>query len=417
MKHIRSWASGVLAAVLLVACGGDDPYVPGSGQPSGAPTTRGSFTSLVVFGDSLSDVGAYAPATSAAGTGAEPYLGGKWTTNTLWSSTTPNTAKIWLERLAEALQAQGMAVPVPTPDEVGWGATSVRCPAQYVNPAYAVTCTAYGQGGALVTDPNGINHAAGPLTVPVKTQIERHLAKPSVGGQFSASDLIVVWGGGNEIFAHFATFAAKVAVIAATPGLSSDQVKAAALAAQLEAMDKVKTAALEEASYVKDLILAKGGKYVVVVNLPDFLDSPFGAGMATNPATAAIAPVLRALPEAFNLWLREGLTNQPVVLLDAWTLVKQVKASPSTYGIANMSKPTCNFAKQDAILGVSLQSGRAMFCNVTPGTPFDMTDPVADPGVDPETWFFADDVHPSNGGSRVFATEFAKALKSYGWIN
>ena len=59
-----------------------------------------------------------------------------------------------------------MPVPVPTPDEVGWGTQSVRCPAQYVDPAYAVTCTAYGQGGSMVTDPIGINHAAGPMTVP-----------------------------------------------------------------------------------------------------------------------------------------------------------------------------------------------------------------------------------------------------------
>jgi phospholipase/lecithinase/hemolysin len=127
--------------------------------------------------------------------------------------------------------------------------------------------------------------------------------------------------------------------------------------------------------------------------------------------------VLGSLPENFNFWLREGLTNQPVQIIDAWSLLKQIKASPATYGIANMTKPTCNFKKQDAILGMSLQSGRAMFCNVTPGTPFDMKDPVADPGVDPETWFFADDAHPSNGGSRVFASEFAKALKSFGWIN
>jgi outer membrane lipase/esterase len=416
MKHTRYWISAVLAAVLLASCGGDDPYVPGQGQPSGAPTTKGSFTSLVVFGDSLSDVGAYAPATAITALPGS-YLGGKWTTNTVWNSTTPNGAKIWLERLAETLQAQGMPVPVPTPDEVGWGTQSVRCPAELINAAYAVTCTAYGQGGSMVTDPNGYNHANGPLTVPIKTQIQRHLDKPAVGGKFKDSDLIVVWGGGNELFTHFATFAAQVGAIFATPGLSADQIKAAVLDAELTALGKVKTAALEEASYVKDMILAKGGKYVVVVNVPDMLDSPYGAGLAANPATAPVASILSALPDNFNFWLREGLTGQPVQIVDAWTLVKQVKANPSAYGIVNMTKPTCNFAKQDAILGVSLESGRAMFCNVTTGTPFDMKDPVADPGVDPDTWFFADDVHPSSGGNRVLATEFAKSLKAYGWIN
>ena len=68
-------------AALLAACGGNEPEVPGSGQPAGAPTSRGTFTAVVSFGDSLSDVGAYAPATSLTGNGQAPYFGGKFTTN------------------------------------------------------------------------------------------------------------------------------------------------------------------------------------------------------------------------------------------------------------------------------------------------------------------------------------------------
>ena len=66
-KRSALWA--LLGSALLVACGGDDVTVPGSGSPSGAPTAKGNFTALVTFGDSLSDQGSYAPATSLSGNG------------------------------------------------------------------------------------------------------------------------------------------------------------------------------------------------------------------------------------------------------------------------------------------------------------------------------------------------------------
>jgi outer membrane lipase/esterase len=169
-----------LSAALLAACGGGDPDVPGTGSTAGAPTTKGSFTAVVSFGDSLSDIGAYAPATSLAGNGTPPFFGGKFTTNET-SNGQPDAnplGKVWVENLAASL---GLLV---TPAEVGFGASSVKCPAA-ANPAFAATCTAYGQGGSRVTDPNGIGHSTGALTVPVVTQIANHLAR---FGSFKQSD-------------------------------------------------------------------------------------------------------------------------------------------------------------------------------------------------------------------------------------
>ena len=40
----------------------------------------------------------------------------------------------------------------------------------------------------------------------------------------------------------------------------------------------------------------------------------FSSGGSTLPAT--VKPVLTGLVDIFNLWLREGLTGQPVVVLD-----------------------------------------------------------------------------------------------------
>jgi outer membrane lipase/esterase len=104
-KPIRFLAPLAVAALLLTACGGGDPYVPGSGSPTGGPTTKGTFTSIVSFGDSLSDIGTYAPATAIPGTNGTAFFGGRFTTNLndLTSPSLPSIGKIWVDDLATAL--------------------------------------------------------------------------------------------------------------------------------------------------------------------------------------------------------------------------------------------------------------------------------------------------------------------------
>lgn len=61
----------------------------------------------------------------------------------------------------------------------------------------------YAQGGALVTNPIGINHVSndpanyqGALTVPVAQQVKNYLA---AHGSFNAGQLVLVGGGANDI--------------------------------------------------------------------------------------------------------------------------------------------------------------------------------------------------------------------------
>ncbi len=176
MRAFRSLSPWIVSALLLAACGGGDPDVPGSGSPSGAPTTKGAFTAVVSFGDSLSDVGTYMPVTSLARRTASRRSSAASSRPTRPSATGLPGAnalgKIWVENVASSL---GVTV---TAAEVGFNGQSVKCPAAAV-PALATTCTAYGQGGSRVTDPTGIGHNAdgsGALTVPVVTQIANHLA-------------------------------------------------------------------------------------------------------------------------------------------------------------------------------------------------------------------------------------------------
>ena len=389
----QHWTLAVVVSAALAACGGSDP-IPGTIAPEGAPTTKGSFTALVSFGDSLSDVGAYAPATSLTGNGAAPYFGGKFTNNSA-------TSTVWVENLATSL---GLAV---TPAEVGFAGQSVKCPAAAVSATLAGTCTGYGQGGSRVTDPNGIGKAGGALTVPVKTQIANHLSR---FGSFKSSDLIVIFGGNNDAFVQFGNFTAaatKIQTDAATGKITADAANVAIFQAQIAAQEEMKKAALELAGYIKSEILAKGGKYVAVWNLPDSTLTPFGG---TLPAS--VKPVLTGLVDNFNLWLADGLAGQPVKIVDANSLFKDAYANPAKYGMVNNTVPVCDAAKIQAITRGAVTDGSSLFCNSTPGAPFN----GIRAGADVNTWQFADGVHPTTGGHKLISTEAAKILKSYGWI-
>ena len=393
MKMIRRWGLSLVATALLAACGGGDVAVPGVGATAGAPSTKGAFTSVVSFGDSLSDLGAYSPATSIAGNGSAPYVGGKFTTNSA-------TGTVWVENLAASL-----GLPI-TPAEVGFAGQSVKCPAAALSAALASSCTGYGQGGSRVTDPNGIGKSGGALTVPVVTQIANHLAR---FGSFKATDLIFVYVGSNDVFTQFGGFSDKAKQIqtdAALGKISADAANAALFEAQTAAQAGMKQAAQELAGYVKTQILAKGGKYVAVMALSDIADTPFG-----NSLPASARPVLTDLSRIFNLWLRDGLTDQPVQIIDTFAIFKDRVANASKYNIVNTTVPACDATKIAAITGGKVTDGSSLFCNATPGVPFN----GLRAGADVNTWFFADSVHPTTGGHKVISDAFAAQLKSFGW--
>ena len=395
MKYFKSLALSAIAALLLAACGGGDPDVPGSGSPAGAPTTQGTFSAVVSFGDSLSDIGTYAPATSLAGDGTAPYFGGKFTTNS-----DGVTDPIWVQNLATTL---GVIV---TPAEVGFGGNSVKCPAA-ANPTLAGTCTAYGQGGARVTDPNGIGKSGGALTVPMVTQIANHLARFT---SFKDTDLILVYGGNNDVLIQFGAFAAtanQIQADAAAGTITADQANTLLFNAQTAAQAEIKKAAQELAGYVRTQILAKGGKYVAVMTLSDISDTPFG-----NTLPASARQVLTDLSNVFNLWLRDGLTGQPVRLIDTFALFKDAYTNPAKYGIVNNTVPTCDPAKISAITGGAVTDGSSLFCNSTPGAPYN----GLRTGADVNTWQFADGVHPTTGGHKTISDAFTAQLVSFGWL-
>ena len=384
MKSTRLNLAAVLAASLLAACGG--------GGDSGP-----AFSSMVSFGDSLSDVGAYKVGTIAAAGG------GEWTVN-------GPTARNWTELVAPELR------------------TSAPCPAQtglLVNiPGFVgapVTnhpeCSNYAQGSSRVSNPYSLNAAAlqappfnqvnlGLMAMPLSAQMAAHLAK--VGGSYSGSEVVTVMAGGNDLFMHLNGVAGAAAggpqavgaaVAAGWPAEVQSAVsqggEAAAAAAVSAGMTGMAQAGAELAALIKTQVLAKGARHVAVLNLPDVSQTPFG--MSVDAQTRAL---IAGLVTAFNGQLQAGLSGTPVLLLDAFAASQDHKANPAKYGITNTTTPACSTTSPANPLG-----GPSLAC-------------TAASTVAPDTsgYLFADEVHPSPLGHRLYARHVIDQMKSAGWL-
>lgn len=377
MATRRQWhlsaISAIVGAALLAACGGGD---------SGPTTTR-----VVSFGDSLSDLGTYTIATSAV-PGVAPYFGGRFTTNThtgYATTTSPlsNTSTIWVEWVAAKV-----GVPI-TQAMLGFATTRIPCPAA-ANAALASSCTAYGQGGARVTDPNGISHSAGALTDPAVTQVAAHLAK---FGSFSSSDLVLVWSGAND-------------------GLFLLGAVGAGQTSPATAVAAMQTAGTELAALVKSQIAAKGATRIAVM---DFFDPVYFPNIAALDAgSQALARQFRT---TFNTAMRAGLADTAgVAVIDMNALISDVVTNPSKYGMTNVTTVACDPAKMAPATG-----GSSLFCNAASAAQLTAAGlPGAinsiRTGASINTWFWADGYHPSTGGHKVIGDYVISQIKALGWI-
>lgn len=281
--HKTNLSLALLTATLLAACGGSndrvaDPQLqPDPPTNSGDPSTKPQFSSQVIFGDSLADVG-----TDAVGSIASAG-GGKYTINGDNTSINPAlTGKIWPELIAAQLKLSA-----PCAAQTGLEGDS--------NQGFSVPvanhsgCYGYAQAGARVTEKIGQGNketdtTLGQLTVPVVTQVSNHLTNS--GGKFKGDEAVFVSAGGNDAFVL---------------------------------LDKLKTAA-EAAGRT-------AGEFTFASTLPAFL----GAG-ATDPTTAISAISLALMTEA----MRTGHTDESVVTAAVTSAALQAGnsavADPAVYG-------------------------------------------------------------------------------------
>lgn len=380
MSHFKTLALSLGAALLVAGCGGNKGV---------------DFSSMVSFGDSLSDVGTYKVGTVAQ------LGGGLYTVNGISGAigAEPTPSKNWTELIAARI---GQAAPCPAQTGLD-GDASQGFAVAVVNHN---NCRNYAQGGARVTHPvgpgnkllGGGNAILGQLTVPVVTQISNHLA--IVGGSFSGQELVTVAAGANDIFINLGTIAPTIAFLM-TPGGGGLDLQTATTTASNAAVTAMGTAGAELAGYVKTQILGKGARYVIVANVPDVSKTPF--------AYAQDAPtqnLINLMVTTFNTQLQNGLSGANVRIVDVYADSRIQAANPALYGLSNVTSPACNLTSPSPnALGSSLVctvATASAASNVIPG--------------DTSRYLFADSVHPSPYGYKLFADLVGTELSRADWL-
>lgn len=415
MRQLK-FALPLLATAVLAACGG--------GGGGGNQALKLKFSSQVSFGDSLSDIGTYAVGTVKA------LGGGKFTVNS-------PTGKNWTE-----LMAAQLGLPAPCPAQTGLEGDASK--GFSVPVVFNTGCFGYAQGGARVTQPVGPGNKVtgsplGSTTVPVATQVQRHLVIS--GGAFKGDEMVLVMAGGNDVLMQMGILSAGAfaagqqaggaAVQAAVPGqiqkdIASGVCKpadakasncvAAAVAlltstvgkevgekagkdyftasAPLAVLEMGKAGA-ELANLVKNQMLAKGAKYVTVVNLPDVANTPYALEQS-----AEVKALVAQMVDSFNKQLSDNLgTDSRVLAVDAFAVTRDQITNPGPYGLTNVKDRACDMNPAKNPLGSSL------VCN-----------PLNLVAGDTSRYMFADDVHPTPFTGQLLARYVSEKMIVKGWM-
>ena len=346
------WSAGlaVLTALLLSGCGG------GGDKPAAA-----SYSSLVSFGDSLSDVGSYKVGGIAA------LGGGKYTVNSA-------NDKNWTELLAAQLD-----LPAPCAAQTGLDGTYF-----YAAVTNQVACLNYAQGGSRVTNPVGPGHKLvpgseplGQLTVPISTQINTHLTK--IGGKFSGTELVTVMAGGNDVFMNLGAIGINFS--------------------PTDAVTAMGVAGGELSAYIKTYILGNNAKKVVVLNIPDIKSTPFGQSL--NSDTQGLIDLM---VNTFNDQLKSGLQDTAgVLLIDAYSASKDEVANPAKYSLSNVTGTACKLSYPTPDPQVNPLNS-SLVCSAANAVAGDVS-----------RYLFADTVHPTPYGYQLMSQLVFKELVLAKW--
>nr|WP_316628673.1 autotransporter domain-containing protein [uncultured Brevundimonas sp.] len=178
-------------------------------------------------------------------------------------------------------------------------------------------------------------------------QLSRYTA---AGGRFSATDLVSVLGGANDIF----------------QGLPA----AGASASPVAAITPVVTGAAANVNTLVNSVAGAGAGTILVTNLPKLSLTPQFRGTAA-------APLADYAVTTFNTALQTGLTTtaaaQPgsnIIMMDLFKVGDTLAANPGLFGITNITQPCFN---------------GATVCS------------------NPDSYFYFDGVHPTAAGHRIIA--------------
>ena len=239
---------------------------------SAADVQAGQFTQLVDFGDSLSDVGNLYNSTFGLAPGAPGYYDGHFSNGT-----------IWVEKLATSL---GVAVPTPS--------------------SGSSTGMDYAYGDA--TSGSGTTLVDGVVPVPnVETQVSTFTSMHSA----TSTQLFTVLGGANDLLNYITTPGSVTPVAAAD------------------------TAADNIAASVRALY-TDGARNILVANLPDLGLTPRFVNTSGQAAATGLAAQFNAELAIDLASISGSSTGLHLYNLNLFSLIDQVTASPSSYGLTDV---------------------------------------------------------------------------------
>ena len=381
--------SVVGAAALLAACGG-------GGDGNQAP--RVAITKVKVMGDSLSDSGTFDGLPAGSGFGRIFSVQG-------------SASKIWPEITASAFGVNALCSFFKFN-----GTTFVANP--------TANCTNYAIGGGRINNALQTGGNASPMAVGTQ------LATAAAAGNHTASDLLLIDGGGNDaadlVTAYLTASADKGVAFATLLGTLS--ITPPASAAEFPAKGTAYMVALAQAFFnsIKTQALDKGATRVAVINLPAITLTPrFQAVLsgveaaATATAGAAAGATARAQTEAliagwikaYNDALQTAFAgNRSVVIVDLnGTMYDQI-ANPAQYGLTNVKTPACPVTGKgsDGLPSYNFETCTSTALSALPNA-----------ANNPNWWTnyaFSDGFHPTPYAHKLLAQLVSRSLIAAGWL-
>jgi phospholipase/lecithinase/hemolysin len=381
IRRIQFGLSAVLVAA-LAACGG-----------GGSDTTpRTSVTTLRVIGDSLADVGTYGFKFTVQGNDTYP------------------------ERVS---QAYGL----------GKGCNFFA----FTGTTFAVNtaktgCTNYAIGASVINPSSGGFTAADPRGVAVQ------IATATAAGNFTAGDLLLVDGGGNDASALVGAYLAAAkdggASYLALLGtvLTPAQVGAAAAggAAGLATAGGTYMAALADkfAAMLQTGALDKGAQRIALLNMPGITNTPrfqmvldsiaaaSGGGTAGATARAQSEGLFKSWTVAFNTQLAAKFAgNSKVAIVDFYTAFNDQIASPAQFNLTNVKTPAC------PITGVGTDGLPTYSFPTCTDASLAAAPQIGTTGADwYKSYAFSDGFHPTPYGHQLTSQLISRTLAQAGWL-
>jgi outer membrane lipase/esterase len=286
-------------------------------------------------------------------------------------------------------------------------------------------CTNFAIGAGRIINPANQGGAAGPQSIPLQLAT----AAQAEGG-YTASDLVLVDGGGNDagdLVSAYLGAASGPAGVAAYQAFLAQQLDAATIASTLTQANGPAIAAglylqkVADTYYnaIKANALDKGATHVAVLDMPDITLTPRlqavlaqvaqanGGGTAGATAAATLQGAIQQWISGFNAELQARIGGDARVAYVPFNADFTSEVThPGDYALTNVSTPAC------AVVGVTA------FGNPTPCTSsaLDAAPPNGLAAGWWQTWAFSDGFHPTPFGHRLLAASVGRALARAGWL-